>query len=243
MLRSLREGVHSLVHPQAPAASAALAEVAPFAELPGATLARLADITSIRRYRKDMYIFGEGEPAEMLCFVHRGVVKVFKTTSDGQEQTLHLLQQNELFAVTGFVVGGIYPGTAQTLEDSWVGCIRNQALRSLAQSDVSLAWSLLAFFARRLTGTSQQVLDLGTRDTAGRLAAALLQLAGVRDRGMGKHVRVGLQVTHRELAQLIGASRETVTRLLGEFRQEGSIFVDADGHLEITPELLLSRLE
>jgi CRP/FNR family transcriptional regulator len=220
-----------------------LADVAPFADLPASTLAALAEVTSVRHYRKDMYIFGEGEPAEMLCFVNRGAVKVFKTTSEGQEQTLHLLQPNELFAITGFVVGGIYPGTAQTLEDSWIGCIRNQALRGLAQRDVALAWSLLAFFARRLTGTSQQVLDLGTRDTAGRLAAALLQLAGVRDRTMGQHVKVGLQVTHRELAQLIGASRETVTRLLGEFRQEGSITQSPDGHLEITPEMLQRRLD
>lgn len=232
-----------MTHTQAPTAAAALVDVAPFAELPAATLAALAEVTSVRHYRKDMYIFGEGEPAEMLCFVHRGAVKVFKTTSEGQEQTLHLLQPNELFAITGFVVGGIYPGTAQTLEDSWVGCIRNQALRSLAQRDVALAWALLSFFARRLTGTSQQVLDLGTRDTAGRLAAALLQLAGVRERSMGQHVKVGLQVTHRELAQLIGASRETVTRLLGEFRQEGSIAVEPDGHLQITPELLQRRLD
>ncbi len=230
-------------HSQAPAAQDALRDVAPFAELPEATTAHLAEITSIRHYRKDMYIFGEGEPAEMLCFVHRGAVKVFKTTSEGQEQTLHLLQPNDLFAITGFVTGGIYPGTAQTLEDSWIGCIRNQALRSLAQSDVALAWSLLTFFARRLTGASQQVLDLGTRDTAGRLASALLQLAGVRDRTLGRHVKVGLQVTHRELAQLIGASRETVTRLLGEFRQEGSIQVAQDGHLEITPEILQRRLD
>ncbi len=230
-------------HVQAPAAADALRDVAPFAELPDATIARLGEITSLRHYRKDMYVFGEGEPAEMLCFVHKGAAKVFKTTSDGQEQTLHLLQPNELFAVTGFVTGGLYPGTAQTLEDSWIGCIRNQSLRALAQSDVSLAWAMLTFFARRLTGTSQQVLDLGTRDTAGRLAAALLQLAGVRDRSMGKHVKVGLQVTHRELAQLIGASRETVTRLLGEFRQEGSIGVASDGHLEITPELLQRRLD
>lgn len=232
-----------MAHAQAPAAAGALVEVGPFAELPEATIARLAEVTSMRHYRKDMYIFGEGEPAEMLCFVHRGAVKVFKTTSDGQEQTLHLLQPNELFAITGFVVGGIYPGTAQTLEDSWIGCIRNHSLRSLAQSDAALAWAVLAFFARRLTGTSQQVLDLGTRDTAGRLAAALLQLAGVRDRAMGRHVKVGLQVTHRELAQLIGASRETVTRLLGDFRQEGSIAVGSDGHLEITPELLQRRLD
>ncbi len=230
-------------HVQVPAAAGALIEVAPFAELPEATISRLTEITSLRHYRKDMYIFGEGEPAEMLSFVHKGAVKVFKTTSDGQEQTLHLLQPNELFAVTGFVTGGIYPGTAQTLEDSWIGCIRNQSLRNLAQSDVALAWAMLTFFARRLTGTSQQVLDLGTRDTAGRLAAALLQLAGVRDRSMGKHVKVGLQVTHRELAQLIGASRETVTRLLGEFRQEGSISLASDGHLEITPELLQRRLD
>ena len=229
------------LHP--PVTGDALREVDIFAELPAATVERLTEITSMRHYRKDMYVFGEGEPAEMLCFVHTGAVKVFKTTAEGQEQTLHLLQQHELFAITGFVVGGVYPGTAQTLQDSWIGCIRNQALRSLGQSDAALGWAFLSFFARRLTGTSQQVLDLGTRDTAGRLAAALLQLAGMREHPMGPHAKVGVQVTHRELAQLIGASRETVTRLLGEFRQEGSIQVGSDGRLEIVPEILGRRLD
>lgn len=226
-----------------PTAADALAEVAPFADLPGVALRQLAELTSMRHYRKDMYIFGEGEPAEMLCFVHLGAVKVFKTLLDGQEQTLHLLGPGELFAVTGFVLGGVYPGTALTLEDSWIGCVRNEALRGLVRNDAATAWAFLSFLARRLTGTSQHVLDLGTRDSAGKLAAALLELAGVRERTVGQQVQIGLQVTHRELAQLIGASRETVTRLLGEFRQEGGVAVDREGRLTISPELLRRRLD
>ena len=226
----------------APSPRDALLRLPPLQALPEATLTALADITSIRRYRRDMYIFAEGEPAELFCFVHSGAVKVFKTTLEGQEQTLHLLRAGDLFAVTGFVVPAPYPGTAQTLEDSWIGCVRNAALRSLATQDVALAFALLEHFGRRLTGTSRQVLDLGTRDAHGKLAAALLDLAGAGDEAEGA-VTVDLHLTHRELAQLIGASRETVTRLLGEFREAGAVSQREDGRLRIDPPLLRRYVE
>ncbi len=215
----------------------ALRALAQFAALPEHTLEALAEVTSLRHYRRDMFIFAEGEPAELFCFVHAGAVKVFKTTIDGQEQTLHLLRPGEFFAVTGFIVPAPYPGTAQTLEDSWIGCVRNPALRALAQRDVDLAFALLEHFGQRLTGTSRHVLDLGTRDAAGKLAAALLELAGAQEETQDA-LTVDLHLTHKDLAQLIGASRETVTRLLGEFREANAVATRASGKLTVYPQNL-----
>lgn len=222
----------------APSAREALARLDVFAQLREETLQALAKITNLRHYRKDMFIFAEGESAEIFCFVYRGAVKVFKTTADGNEQTLHLLREGDLFAITGFVIAGDYPGTAQTLEDSYIGCIRNSALQSLARRDVDLAWAMLVFFGQRLTGTSRQVLDLGTRDAAGKLAAALLQLAHVEPGSPHPPVTVDMHLTHRELAQLIGTSRETVTRLLGDFRAGGAVELLEGGRLSLHPDVL-----
>ncbi len=226
----------------APRADDALRSLAPFRDLPEATVSALAEVTSMRHYRRDMFIFAEGEPSEIFCFVHSGAVKVFKTSVDGQEQTLHLLRPGDLFAVTGFVVPSPYPGTAQTLEDSWIGCVRNAALRSLAVRDASLAFALLVHFGERLAGTSRHVLDLGTRDAAGKLAAALLDLVQTADAGADA-VTVDLHLTHKELAQLIGASRETVTRLLGDFREAGAVTTGHDGRLTIHPGRLARYVE
>lgn len=235
-------GVGRLPQSSAPSPRAALARLAVFSDLTDETIDDLASITNLRHYRKDMFIFGEGEPAELFCFVHSGAVKVFKTTADGAEQTLHLLQPGDLFAVTGFVIEGDYPGTAQTLEESWIACIRNRALQALARRSPDLSWALLTFFGERLTGTSRQVLDLGTRDSAGKLAAALLDLAHA---GPDAHdpVTVDMHLTHRELAQLIGASRETVTRLLGDFRAEGAVQVLQGGRMTIVPKRLRRYLD
>ncbi|MDA8346248.1 MAG: Crp/Fnr family transcriptional regulator [Thermaerobacter sp.] len=220
----------------------ALRQLPPFAALPDTTIAALGEVTSMRHYRRDMFIFAEGEPAEMFCFVHSGAVKVFKTTVEGQEQTLHFLRSGELFAVTGFIVPAPYPGTAQTLEDSWIGCVRNQALRALASRDVDIAFALLEHFGQRLTGTSRHVLDLGTRDAAGKLAAALLELVGANEEVQGA-LTVDLHLTHKDLAQLIGASRETVTRLLGDFREADAVATRANGGLTVYPKNLRRYVE
>ncbi len=226
----------------APDPAAALRGVAPFHALSDATVGALAESTSMRHYRHDMFIFGEGEPAELFCFVHTGAVKVFKTTVDGQEQTLHLVRPGELFAVTGFIIPAPYPGTAQTIEDSWIGCVRNQALRALAEREAALSFALLENFALRLTGTSRHVLDLGTRDAAGKLAAALLELADAGEKLQGQ-LTVDLHLTHKDLAQLIGASRETVTRLLGEFRDADAVATRSDGRLTVYPRNLQRYVE
>ena len=221
-----------------PSSFSALSLVPAFEQLPEETREELAKITHMRRFRRHALVYVEGEAADLFCFVTSGTVRLFKTTAEGQEQTLHLLSPGTLFATTGFVPGARYPASAEAKEDSWVGCIPNTDLAALAQRDVHLSWTLLVAYSSRLSGKMQHMLDLGTRDAAGKLAAGLLRLVPTPQRTAGRPIPIDMPVSHQELAQLIGASRETVTRLLKNFRLEGAVEVLGSRRLVLHPDVL-----
>jgi CRP/FNR family transcriptional regulator len=217
----------------------ALADLSVFAAVSAETLRTVAEATSIRHYRRNMFVFAEGEPAESLHFVLTGRVRVFRDTAGGHEQTLQVLERGGLLALACFVDGRPYPASAQTVVESTVGSIRNPDLARLAQAHGDLAWTLLQQLASRLAWAQGRIYDLALRSATGRVVSALLQFArehGARD-GQGRFT-VNLPLTHRELGQLTGVSRETVTRTLGQLRGTGAVRWTDDGLLVVDPAKL-----
>jgi CRP/FNR family cyclic AMP-dependent transcriptional regulator len=207
-----------------------------FAALGEATLEAVAAATTVRHYRRNMFVFAEGEPAESFHFVLSGRVRVFRDSAGGHEQTLQILERGGLLSVVSFLDGRPYPASAQTLVDSEIGSIRNAELARLAQEHGALAWGLLQQIATRLLWAQGRIYDLALRSATGRVVSVLLQFAreqGVRD-AQGRFV-VDLPLTHRELGQITGVSRETVTRTLGQLRSTGALRWTEDGLLVVDP--------
>jgi len=218
---------------------AVLAKVPLFADLSPETVAAVAVVTSVRHYRRNMFIFTEGEPGESFHFVLSGRVRVFRDTPDGNEQSLQMAETGALMAVVCFVEGHAYPASAETVVDSEIGSIRNPDLARLVHERGDLSWTLLTQFARRLLWAQGRVYDLALRSATGRVASALLQFG--RDKGKADPagtLTVDLPLTHRELGQLTGVSRETVTRTLRQLREAGALRWTEDGLLVITPAKL-----
>jgi CRP/FNR family cyclic AMP-dependent transcriptional regulator len=210
-----------------------------FAGLEAETVAALAAAASVRRYRRNMFIFHEGDPPESFHFVLSGRVRVFRSTPDGHEQTLHVVEKGGLMAVVCFLEDRPYPATAETLLDSEVGSIRNAELAQLVRRHGDLSWALLTSFARRLLWAQGRIYDLALRSAAGRVASALLHFAHERgQRDAQGRLTVDLPLTHRELGQLTGVSRETVTRALGQLREAGAVRWTEDGLLVVDRQRL-----
>jgi CRP/FNR family cyclic AMP-dependent transcriptional regulator len=219
----------------APNLVTAVSSVAAFQGLTPASREAIAGVSSLRHYRKDMYVFIEGDEAEFLCFLYEGTIRTFRTSVLGAEQTLRLVRPGEIFALTGFLhPRDSYPSTAQTVTECWVGFVRNEALRSLVQRNAEVSWALLQVFGERVREQSRQMVDLTSRDASAKIAATLLRLAERE----GAESRTGLHFTHKELAQLVGCSRETVTRVLREFREDHSVEQTSDGRLIVHPARL-----
>lgn len=211
-----------------------------FEGLDAAELAAVAALVGERRCERNAVIFHEGDPVETIFFIVSGLVKVFTLTDDGREQTINLLRPGEFFPHVGFLEGGRTPATAVALEESRLAAIRRTELLDLVARDGRIAVAMLKAMGRRITALQRRVKDLAHRDLPARVALTLLRLA--EEHGTPRPTgatALGLHLTHQELANLIGAARESVSRALGDLRREGALFVDPQGHMVIDRRRLL----
>lgn len=186
----------------------------------------VGQLTIVRKYRKNMIIFMEGEPGEALYFLLSGKVKISKLTEDGREQILHILQAGDIFAEVVLIDRGPYPATAEVIEEAQVGMLRNDDVENLIRTNPDIALKILKVMSKRLRQAQIQVRDLALRDTYGRLASMLLILAKDHGSPNDNGVKIDLSLSRQELANLIGTSRETVTRILSDFKRSKVIDID-----------------
>lgn len=198
-----------------------------FAALDENTAERLLEsMTRVRLYRGDM-VFHEGDRGDSVYVIIEGKVKLGRTSSDGRENLLSVLGPGEMFGELSVFDPGPRLSSAATIADSTLVSLGHQALRDFLTQHPEVAMQLLAGMAHRLRRTNEGISDLVFTDVPGRVAKALLDLSvrfGVRaEAGQGTLVRHGL--TQEELAQLVGASRETVNKALADFAGRGWILL------------------
>ncbi len=159
-----------------------LAVVPLFATLSAETRRAVADAATVRPYRQNMYVFGEGDPAERFFFALDGRVRVFRDTPDGHEQTLQVFEKGGLLALVCLMPEERYPASAQTMTGSRVGSVATGDLGRLVREHGELAWTLMQQLARRLQWAQGRIYDLALRSATGRVVSALLQFARKRAR-------------------------------------------------------------
>jgi len=179
-----------------------------------------------RTYQKGRIIFVEGEPGEAVFFLKSGRVKISKQSEDGREQILHFIHPGEVFAEVVLFDGGPYPATAEATEDSKIGLIRNSDMERITLENTGIALGMLKIMARRLRMAQKQINELALMDTSRRMASTLLFLAAEQGIACPGGTAIDMSLTNQDLANLIGTSRETANRILGDMRRLKAIQVD-----------------
>ena len=172
-------------------------------------------------------IFQEGEPGDRLYVILEGKVKLGRSSNDGRESLLAILGPGEMFGELSLFDPGPRTSTAAALTDAVILALSNEQLRPWLAGRPEVAAALLQALARRLRRTNEAMADLVFSDVPGRVAKALMDLG----EKFGEITAEGLMVTHdmtqEELAQLVGASRETVNKALADFAQRGWIRLES----------------
>lgn len=198
-----------------------------FVDLPADELAEIADHFLIRRYEKGELLFLEGDQCEGLYLLQRGRVRVFKTSPDGREQVLRVVEAGESFNEVPNFDGGGNPAGAEAMEESLVALLPRRQVLLLAEQHPRLAMAMLRVFARRLRHLSGLVEDLSFRHVTSRLAKVLLEHAsegGSVSAGGEAHLK--RRLTQQEMASLIGTAREMVGRSLKSLEAQGAVRID-----------------
>jgi CRP/FNR family cyclic AMP-dependent transcriptional regulator len=171
-------------------------------------------------------VFAQGEPGDRLYIIISGKVKIGHRSPDGQESLLTILGASDMFGEMSLFDPGPRTASATTITEVRAVSMDRAALRTWIADRPEIAEQLLRVLARRLRRTNNNLADLIFTDVPGRVAKQLLALAQRFGAQEDDALRVTHDLTQEEIAQLVGASRETVNKALAEFAHRGWIRVD-----------------
>lgn len=173
-------------------------------------------------YPAQAVLFVEGESSPGVMAIVSGRVKLSTASADGRTIIVRMAGPGEVLGLSATVVGRPCELTAETLEPSRIKIIPRESFKNWLRVHPELAFQVAQELAEEYNSTCQQLRSMLLSHTASeRLARTLLQM--VRSAGPGNEARAQFSLTHQQVAEMIGSSRETVTRLLSAFRHKGMI--------------------
>ena len=198
-----------------------------FASLDDEAFAALTEEITEVNLSRGATLFYEGDPGDQLYFIVSGKMKLGRTASDGRENLVAVMGPGEIFGEMALFDPSPRSTSATAVSETRLDGLKHENLRKVIQRSPEVSAQLLQALARRLRRTNENLADLVFSDVPGRVAKALLDLADRVGRPATDGILVAHELTQEELAQLVGASRETVNKALAEFVQRGWIRLEA----------------
>ena len=191
-----------------------------FAELDDRELASIAAVAKTRRYAKDDVIFHADESGDVFCLIKEGQVKVTMISPEGKEIILSLLGTGEFFGEMALIEDEPRSATVVATEALELVTIwRSDFLQILAEN-FSITKKVLMEMSHRLRNASNRIESLATMDVYGRLARFFLDLAREQGKSLDNGYVAVTRPTHQAIANMIGTSRETVSRLIHDLMRQ-----------------------
>ncbi len=204
-------------------------------------LRRLAAGAQMQRYARHATIFQKGDPGNSMMAVIRGRVKICTFSDEGKELVLNIIDQGGLFGEIAVLDGRPRTADAVALEETDLLVLQRSQLLPALTGNPEVAARLLAVLCQRLRQTSEHLEDALLREAPSRLARGLLRLAETFGKPEPGGVRIGIKLSQQQLGSLIGVSRESVNKLLGDWTRAGQLALDK-GHIVIPDRAALQAI-
>lgn len=169
------------------------------------------------------YLYWEGDPADKLFYLIEGQVRITKATADGKQLTLYLFQTHDLFGQLDSLHGSTHSFSAEVTEDSVIGIIQIRDLEVLLWQHGDLAVEFMKWMGLMHRTTQTKFRDLLMYGKPGALCSVLIRLSNSYGEHHGEHIIIPIRLTNTELSEMIGATRESVNRMLSEFKKKNII--------------------
>ncbi|MEW6013891.1 MAG: Crp/Fnr family transcriptional regulator [Candidatus Zixiibacteriota bacterium] len=196
-------------------------------------LRALHDITAIRKVKKGEILFLEGDPAGGFYILLAGKVRVYKSSPEGKEFTIHQINPGQLFAEAAIFRGGEYPANCAALEDSLVAFFPKESFVQLIKESPQISLKIIGSMSSFLREFNRKVEELTLKEVPARIASYLLREA---ERKGTRHLL--LDIPKAELAKHLGTISETLSRNLRKFKELGILQVHGKKITILDPEHL-----
>ncbi len=199
-----------------------LHQVYMFSELEPSDTCLLTQQTHTRNYPANSILINEGDQTDSLYVILEGEVKCYCSDENGKEVILNILGPGEYFGELSLVDDEPRSASVMTLKPTKAMIISKQNFKQCLADNSELAFNLIRNLTRQVRGLTDSVKNLALMDVYGRVARTLLDLADDID---GKQV-IEQKLTHQDIANMVGASREMVSRILKDLSRGGYITTD-----------------
>lgn len=189
-------------------------------------LNQLSQICRERKFDRGQVVFYEGDLGGSLYVIVTGIVKIVMIAEDGREHILGLLHHGDFFGEVSLIDGEPRSATAVALENVSVVMISREDFVRLLRDNPDMSLKIMVTLCQRLRKTDKHVESLAFLSAPGRVAQALLNLAETHCPGQEKDMIIPHKITRQEFASIAGTSRETLTRVLMDFQEEGLITLE-----------------
>ncbi|HKK76288.1 MAG TPA: response regulator [Saprospiraceae bacterium] len=188
-------------------------------------LRKLSDDRKIKTYKKRDLVFEEGDFPRYLYLVNSGTVKLFKTNEYGKEYIINLCKPGDFFGYVDLIKNDMHSESAAALEPTEISLVPKEDFMKLLHGDRDVTSQLIKMLANNITEQEEQLLHLAYNSVRKRVADAVIYLSE-------KEGKTEISILRDDLARIVGTAKESVIRMLTEFKQDGYIDI-IDGVIHI----------
>ncbi|MBU5342407.1 Crp/Fnr family transcriptional regulator [Caldifermentibacillus hisashii] len=196
-----------------------------------------------RVYLKGSHIFLQGEPLSNVYFISNGKIKIYRLDPQGNEQIVNILNRGGMFPHQGFFRNTDYPAYAQAMEDTVLFFIPIHSFEKFLIHNPEVCMKIFRILGEQIVDLQKRLEEKLLYNTYEQILLLLLRLAKNHgDKLTAANVRLNTQFTNRDLANMIGSSRETISRTLSQLKKKNMIDNDENGYMIINTEKLKEEL-
>ena len=167
--------------------------------------------------------FTPGDRSEALFMLKRGRVRIYKVTPEGWEFTLAVVEAGTMFGEMALTAQRMWEAYAEAMEPSDICILQNTDLERIVRGNPEVGIKLIRILSERLRLCETRLQDVTLKDVPARLASLILQLAASEGIMTPEGPRIPTHYTHRQIAMMIGSSRESVTRAFTKLQRDGAV--------------------
>ena len=188
--------------------------------------ADLTRIARLKQYGKGEFVFSPGSPGETVYFLRQGKIKIGQFSPAGREVILWFCLAGEFFGLAEVARGGGRVVHAQACEDSKVLAVSQDEYKAFLEGHARVALLSMQVLSTRLRLLGDMFINLVADDVDTRIAKLILRLSARYGARSGKDILLNIPLTHQEIADMVGTTRQTVTSVLSRLKRQGVLSIE-----------------
>lgn len=219
-----------------------LKEIELFSSLEVEDLHQIANKIVIKQIKKNEVILSEVDTNEYMYMILKGSVKVVQSTEEGKEILLAMHQSGEFFGEMSLIDGKTSPATVMATEDSKIAIISKKNFYSTINTQEEVRNNLLLILCSRLRESWEKIQLLNLKNASQRIKILFLMLSEKYGKKMTDGITLNIKLTHQDIANMTGMTRETVTRMIDRWQKEREIIVLKNKFIHLSAHFLQKDL-